>query len=71
MKRRTLLGTVAVGIPTFNILRVAPSRAQSQTIRLIEAGGLSGASVEAGYIEPLLRRTGIRVEFPLQRIPTP
>jgi putative spermidine/putrescine transport system substrate-binding protein len=58
MKRRTLLGAAAA-LPAFNIIR---ARAQTgREIGLIEAGGRSGLSIEAGYIEPFVRKTGIKV----------
>src|SRR5262249_29648924 len=35
--------------------------AQSKEIRMIESGGKSGESIEVGYIEPLAKKTGIKV----------
>jgi len=58
MKRRTFVGGAAA-LPTFGILTSA--RAQSKEIRMIESGGLSGDSIQAGYIEPLKAKTGINV----------
>lgn len=61
MKRRTLLRATA-GLPAFGILRSRDAAAQGgREIRMIEAGGRSGRSVQVGYIEPFERRTGIRV----------
>jgi putative spermidine/putrescine transport system substrate-binding protein len=61
MRRRTLLGAAAA-MPATGLLRSRPARAQVRTIRLVEAGGRSGESVQAGYIDPFTRRTGIEVE---------
>src|SRR5882762_6853793 len=58
MKRRTFVGAAA-SLPAFGILKSA--RAQSKEIRMIEAGGASGDSIEKGYIEPLFKKTGIKV----------
>jgi len=58
MKRRTFVGGAAA-LPTFGILTSA--RAQSKEIRMIESGGLSGDSIQVGYIEPLKAKTGINV----------
>jgi len=61
MRRRTFVGAAAASLPAFNILTVGGARAQSKEIRMIEAGGKSGESIEVGYIEPLTRKTGIKV----------
>src|SRR5215471_9843085 len=58
MKRRTFVGGAAA-LPAFGILRSA--RAQSKEIRMIESGGLSGDSIQVGYIDPLKAKTGINV----------
>jgi putative spermidine/putrescine transport system substrate-binding protein len=50
----------AAGVSTFGILS-AGARAQSKEIRMIESGGLSGDSIQAGYIEPLKKKFGINV----------
>jgi putative spermidine/putrescine transport system substrate-binding protein len=49
----------AAALPAFGI--VTSARAQSKEIRMIESGGLSGDSIQAGYIEPLKAKTGINV----------
>jgi putative spermidine/putrescine transport system substrate-binding protein len=59
MKRRTFVGTAA-SLSAFSIL-TGTARAQSKEIRMIEAGGASGDSIEKGYIEPLFKKTGIKV----------
>jgi putative spermidine/putrescine transport system substrate-binding protein len=59
MKRRTFVGAAAA-LPTIGILS-GTARAQSKEIRMIEAGGASGESIEKGYIEPLFKKTGIKV----------
>jgi putative spermidine/putrescine transport system substrate-binding protein len=61
MRRRTLL-SATVAIPASGILGSRPSRAQARTIRMVEAGGRSGESVQAGYIDPFTRKTGIQLE---------
>ena len=58
MKRRTFV-KAAASLPAFGGLGTA--RAQSKEIRMIEAGGKSGDSIEVGYIEPLTKKTGIKV----------
>jgi putative spermidine/putrescine transport system substrate-binding protein len=50
----------AAGVSTFGILS-AGARGQSKEIRMIESGGLSGDSIQAGYIEPLKKKFGINV----------
>jgi putative spermidine/putrescine transport system substrate-binding protein len=64
MKRRTFVKTAAagasVGVSSFGILS-SGARAQSKEIRMVEAGGKSGESIEKGYIEPLFKKTGIKV----------
>mgnify|MGYP006286860747 FL=1 len=59
MKRRTFVAGAA-SVPAFGILSGA-ARAQSKEIRMIESGGASGDSIEKGYIEPLFKKTGIKV----------
>jgi len=61
MKRRTFVGAAAASLPGFNILAAGGARAQSKEIRMIESGGASGESIEKGYIEPLFKKTGIKV----------
>lgn len=61
MKRRTFVGAAAAGLPAFSILGAGSARAQVKEIRMIEAGGKSGESVEVGYIEPFTKKTGIKV----------
>src|SRR5438094_8139938 len=61
MKRRTFVGAAAASVPVFNILTAGLARAQSKEIRMIESGGKSGESNEVGYIEPLSKKTGIKV----------
>ena len=64
MKRRTFVKAAAAGtaasVSSFGILS-SGARAQSKEIRMIEAGGASGESIEKGYIEPLFKKTGIKV----------
>lgn len=59
MKRRTFVAAAA-SLPAVNILS-GTARAQSKEIRMIESGGLSGDSIQVGYIEPLKAKTGITV----------
>ena len=59
MKRRTFVKAAAASVPSFGILSAA--RAQSKEIRMIESGGLSGDSIQVGYIDPLKAKTGITV----------
>ncbi len=61
MKRRTFVGAAAASLPAFSILAAGGARAQSKEIRMIEAGGLSGDSIQVGYIDPLKAKTGINV----------
>src|SRR5260370_194868 len=61
MKRRTFVAAAAASLPAFSILAAGGARAQSKEIRMIEAGGLSGDSIQAGYIDPLKAKTGINV----------
>lgn len=60
MKRRTFVKAAAASVPSFGILTSA-ARAQSKEIRMIESGGLSGDSIQVGYIDPLKAKTGINV----------
>ena len=59
MKRRTFVGAAA-SLPAVGILS-GTARAQSKEIRMIELGGASGELIEKGYIEPLFKKTGIKV----------
>lgn len=61
MRRRTFVGAAAAALPAIGILPAGGARAQSKEIRMIESGGKSGESIEVGYIEPLTRKTGIKV----------
>jgi putative spermidine/putrescine transport system substrate-binding protein len=61
MRRRTFLGAAATALPALDILSSSAAQAQSKEIRMIESGGKSGDSIEVGYIEPLMRKTGIKV----------
>ncbi len=64
MKRRTFVKAAAAGtaagVSSFGILS-SGAHAQSKEIRMIEAGGASGESVQKGYIDPLRAKTGINV----------
>jgi putative spermidine/putrescine transport system substrate-binding protein len=60
MKRRSFVKAVAASVPSFAILS-SVARAQSKEIRMIESGGLSGDSIQVGYIDPLKAKTGINV----------
>ena len=68
--RRTLLKATAFAALPGGLALPGIARAQSQVreIRMMEAGGLSGDSIEAGYIRPFTARTGIRV---VRENPTP
>ena len=59
MKRRTFVKAAAAGVPSFGILS-SVARAQSKEIRMIEAGGLSGDSIQVGYIDPLKAKTTLQ-----------
>ncbi|HLM12192.1 MAG TPA: PotD/PotF family extracellular solute-binding protein, partial [Reyranella sp.] len=59
MRRRTFVKAAAASLPSFGTLSAA--RAQSKEIRMIESGGLSGESIQVGYIDPLKAKTGINV----------
>jgi len=61
MKRRGFVKAAAASLPTFGILSAARARAQSKEIHMIESGGLSGDSIQVGYIDPLKSKTGINV----------
>src|SRR5471030_1458065 len=61
MKRRTFVGAAAASVPAFGILTARGAQAQSKEIRMIESGGLSGDSIQVGYIDPLKAKTGINV----------
>jgi len=61
--RRTFMKATAFAALPGGLALPGMARAQSQLreIRMVEAGGLSGDSIEAGYIRPFTARTGIRV----------
>lgn len=59
MKRRTFVAGAA-SLPAINIFS-GTARAQSKEIRMIESGGLSGDSIQVGYIDTLKAKTGINV----------
>ena len=61
--RRTVLKATSITVLTGGLALPGIARAQGQPreIRMVEAGGLSGDSIEAGYIRPFTARTGIRV----------
>ena len=61
MKRRTFVAAAAASLPAVSILTAGTARAQSKEIRMIELGGASGELIEKGYIEPLFKKTGIKV----------
>ena len=48
MKRRTFVGVAAASLPAVSILGAGSARALVKEIRMIEAGGKSGDSVEVG-----------------------
>ena len=56
---RALLG--AAGLAGSLMLGTTLAFAQVSEIRMIEAGGPSGESIEVGYIKPFTEKTGIRV----------
>src|SRR3546814_13858326 len=37
-----------------------PASAQLKEVRMMEAGGASGESIEAGYLKPFTEKTGIK-----------
>jgi putative spermidine/putrescine transport system substrate-binding protein len=55
-KRTLLQGGALVTMPS-----IVRAQGSVREIRMIEAGGLSGDSIEAGYVRPFTARTGIRV----------
>lgn len=57
---RALMGAFA-GAVSVLALGATVSLAQPTEIRMIEAGGPSGESIEVGYIKPFTEKTGIRV----------
>ena len=61
MKRRTFVGAAAASLPGLQHPVGGGARAQSKEIRMIESGGASGELIEKGYIEPLFKKTGIKV----------
>jgi len=60
MQRRTILRLSASSLA---LAALTPLRTQAQIreLRILEAGGLSGDSIEAAYIQPYTAKTGIRV----------
>lgn len=58
MKRRTLIAG-ASALPLVSLIR--PAQAQLREIRMIEAGGKSGESIEVGYGNPFTAKTGIKL----------
>ena len=58
MKRRTLIAG-ASALPLVSIIR--PGIAQVRELRMIEAGGKSGESIEVGYGNPFTAKTGIKL----------
>ncbi|MCC6719595.1 MAG: extracellular solute-binding protein [Acetobacteraceae bacterium] len=60
MQRRTLMRTAAA-LPLVSLLRPATARAEVKEIRMIEAGGKSGESIEKGYGDPFTAKTGIKL----------
>src|SRR6185437_5368437 len=60
MKRRAFVGA-AVGLPALSVLGSVSARAEVKEIRMIEAGGKSGDSIQVGYIDPFTKKTGIKV----------
>jgi putative spermidine/putrescine transport system substrate-binding protein len=62
LARRHLIGGAAALAGTASLGRlVRPAHAAVTEFRMIEAGGPSGDSIEAGYIAPFIEKTGIRV----------
>ncbi len=61
--RRTVLKATAFAALPGGLALPGIVRAQApvREFRMVEAGGLSGDSIEAGYIKPFTARTGIRV----------
>ncbi len=59
MKRRTFVAG-ASSLPAISILS-GTAWAQSKEIRMIESGGLSGDSIQVGYIDALKAKSGINV----------
>jgi len=60
MQRRTILRLSASSLA---LAALTPWRAQAQirALRMIEAGGPSGDSIEAAYIQPFSAKTGVKV----------
>ena len=62
LARRHLIGSAAALAGTASLGRlVRPAHAAVNEFRMIEAGGPSGESIEAGYIVPFTDKTGIAV----------
>jgi len=62
LTRRHVLGGAAALAGTAALGRLSrPARAAISEFRMIEAGGASGDSIEAGYIVPYTKKTGIKV----------
>ena len=56
---KTLLGGVLLAGSL--VLAAAPgANAQLKEVRMMEAGGASGDSIEAGYLKPFTEKTGIK-----------
>ena len=62
LQRRHLIGSAAALAGTASLGRlIRPAHAAVTEFRMIEAGGPSGDSIEAGYIAPFTEKTGISV----------
>lgn len=61
MDRRSFSKAALATILLAGAGRASTASAQVRQIRIIEAGGKSGDSVEAGYIKPFTKKTGITV----------
>ncbi|HRY24734.1 MAG: extracellular solute-binding protein [Geminicoccaceae bacterium] len=62
LPRRHVIGGAAALAGTATLGRLArPARAAVSEFRMTEAGGASGDSIQAGYIEPFTGKTGIKV----------
>jgi len=62
MKRRTVLnGALLAGTLVVASTLGTAASAQLKEVRMMEAGGASGESIEAGYLKPFTQKTGIKV----------
>ena len=63
MKRRSVIKGLGIAgiLPLASIVRPGLVRAQVREIRMIEAGGKSGESIEVGYGNPFTAKTGIKL----------